>query len=142
MDWLFARADPTIDWNYAMITLVVRFIGVFVVMAVVQVAMQAASRAIQAVESRTALRAAAATAAASPSAAPAASPMPMMSLDVSAMADGDAVLDGRTVAAIGLALSLEAEQEAAAARRLSAAAQGLGGKASAWRLSGRLRGLR
>lgn len=133
MDWLFTYADPTIDWDYAMITLVVRFIGVFVVMAAVQVAMQSASRAIQAVESRTARRAVAATAVAAPA--------PMMSLDVSAIADGDATLDGRTVAAIGLALSLEAEQKASAARRLTASPSP-GGQASAWGLSGRLRGFR
>lgn len=134
MDWLFAYADPTIDWDYAMITLVVRFIGVFVVMAAVQVAMQSASRAIQAVESRTARNKAAKAAAAAPA--------PMMSLDISAIAEGEAALDGRTVAAIGLALSLEAEQKAAAARRRSAAAHPAGAKASAWGLSARLRGLR
>ncbi|MFN2376794.1 MAG: hypothetical protein ABR538_09670 [Candidatus Binatia bacterium] len=133
MDWLFTYADPTIDWNYAMITLVVRFIGVFVVMAVVQIAMQTASKGIRIVETRAAQKAA--------GGAPAVA-APMMSLDISAIADGDAILDGRTVAAIGLALSMEAEQKTAAARRLSAASHPSGARASAWGLSARLRGLR
>ncbi len=50
MDWLFAYARPDIDWNYALVTLTVRFAGVFVVMAVMQVALQAASFGVRMLE--------------------------------------------------------------------------------------------
>lgn len=40
LEWLMQRAQPDLDWNYAMITLVVRFIAVFVVLWVIQGAMQ------------------------------------------------------------------------------------------------------
>ena len=40
LEWLTQRAQPDLDWNYAMITLVVRFVAVFVVLWVIQAGMQ------------------------------------------------------------------------------------------------------
>ena len=131
MDWLLTYADPTIDWEYAMVTLVVRFIGVFVVMALVQVGMQTASRVIMTMEAR----------AARPKKADVRSTTPAMSsLDVSAMADAESGLDGHAVAAIGLALALEAERRAGASPMV-VAVRGAGAP-SAWAMSGRMRGMR
>lgn len=130
MDWLFAYTDPTIDWEYAMLTLVVRFIGVFVVMALVQVALQTASHVIRRIEARSARHAAAAK------------PTPaVVSLDVSSIAAHEAELDGPAVAAIGLALALEAGAGAAATGGRSPGAT-VPARASAWGMSARLRGLR
>lgn len=123
MDWLLRYADPSIDWNYAMVTLVVRFIGVFIVMAVVQVALQAASVVVRRIEAPDGREEAPA----------------LVSLELSAMAAHEAELDGPAVAAIALALSLEEQQQAAARRSSSPAAAG---KPSAWAMAGRLRGLR
>lgn len=123
MDWLFRFADPSIDWNYAMVTLVVRFIGVFVVMAVVQVALQASSLVIHRIEARTA--------------APAqVEAQEVVSLDLSAIAAGDAETDGATVAAIALALALDEQKGRAAVAPPST------GRPSAWAIAGRMRSLR
>lgn len=54
MDWLLQYTDPSIDWGYAMSTLVVRFLGVFVVLGIVQAAIQVASRVIGAIEGQAA----------------------------------------------------------------------------------------
>lgn len=131
MDWLFYYADPTIDWPYAMVTLVVRFIGVFVVMALVQVSMQVASVVVKKVEGQR--DKAKATAAAKRH-------TPPTSLDVSGMADEEGAVDGATVAAIGLALALEAQQKAAAGRRLASAGSSQG--PSGWAMAGRVRSMR
>lgn len=122
MDWLIQYADPAIDWNYAMVTLVVRFIGVFIVMAVVQVALQASSHVIHFLDARKdkATRQAA---------------VETVSLDLSSMADHEADMDGAVIAAIAAALNLEA----AGTRRETPVPSG---KASAWAMSGRLRGMR
>ncbi|MFN2425784.1 MAG: hypothetical protein ABR587_05005 [Candidatus Binatia bacterium] len=130
MDWLFAYTDPSIDWNYAMVTLVVRFIGVFVVMALVQVALQAASHVIHRIEARPEAKAASR------------GPEPAVSsLTLSAVAGHEDEFDGAAIAAIGLALSEEAAERSAASRRTLAAPPSSGGT-SAWGMSGRLRGLR
>ena len=52
MDWLLQYADPSIDWGYASVTLIVRFIGVVVVMFVMQVALQVSSRIIGVIDAR------------------------------------------------------------------------------------------
>lgn len=130
MDWLFTYTDPSIDWNYASVTLVVRFIGVFIVMALVQVALQAASHVIHRIESRPA----------APSGSPVAAPV-MSSLNLPARSGHEDEFDGAAVAAIGLALSVEAAQRSAASRRAQAAPASTGGT-SAWGMAGRLRGLR
>ena len=53
-DWLFSGVLPEVSeqWNYAMITLVVRFIGVFVVMFIMQLALQASAGAVRLAEKR------------------------------------------------------------------------------------------
>jgi hypothetical protein len=87
MDWLVRYADPTLDWSYALVTLVVRFAGVFVVMLVMQAALQVAAAAVARIERRRRRAAPPPPAAARPRA--------------------DAGLDDDVVAAIGLALALE-----------------------------------
>jgi Na+-transporting methylmalonyl-CoA/oxaloacetate decarboxylase gamma subunit len=52
LDWLLSNTHPSVDWNYAMITLVMRFIGVFIVLAFIQIALQAASRVVRRIERR------------------------------------------------------------------------------------------
>ena len=101
MDWLFTFADPTIDWDYAMITLVVRFIGVFFVMAAMQVALQVSSMVIRRIEAPAEV-AAAATVVTAPSDTPPAA---------AAVEEG---VDELTAAAIGLALALESRPAAGA----------------------------
>jgi len=92
MDWLFRYADPSIDWNYAMITLMVRFVGVFVVMFVMQIALQVSAFAVRRLEWR--------QAGADGSAAEAAESVPVA---VAQPSD----IDEETAVAIGLALSVE-----------------------------------
>ncbi len=106
MDWLFRFADPTIDWNYAMVTLVVRFIGVFVVMIVMQIALQVAARVIRRVEAQPA--AAVDTPAGSPAAG---EPITDTGVDAATAAAVGLALQGaddREIAAIALAMELEA----------------------------------
>jgi hypothetical protein len=119
MDWLLTFADPTIDWNYAMVTLVVRFIGVFVVMFVMQVALQVSSYAVQRVESRGAETAAAGGVAVPPPVVKAGEPAEPT----------PAVSDEATAAAIGLALALEMR---------AAASTAAGAAPSSWAVAGRL----
>ena len=96
MDWLFRFADPSIDWHYAMATLLVRFIGVFAVMIVMQIALQIAAAVVRQIEKpgEPAL----------PGGAPAAL------AEIGAPTEPPVVeeegLDGATAAAIGLALAL------------------------------------
>jgi hypothetical protein len=91
VDWLFSYADPSLDWDYAMITLIIRFIGVFVVMIVMQVAMQTAARVVGFIERDRG--------------ATSATPKPS---DVDALAELEsAPVDDATAAAIGVALALE-----------------------------------
>jgi hypothetical protein len=117
VDWLLRYADPTIDWDYAMVTLVVRFIGVFVVMAVIQVALQFAARLVAMVERRGAV---AATSGSPPAALSIATPAPNE-------------IDEATVAAIGAALALEAR---------AGSAPPTPGATSSWGLAGRIQQLR
>jgi hypothetical protein len=102
-DWLFSGLLPEVSeqWDYAMITLVVRFIGVFVVMAVMQVALQASARVVRALEKRQAKP------------APAASvPAATAPVELTANTMEESALDDATVAVIGLALPLESRQPA------------------------------
>jgi len=117
MDWLFTYADPTIDWNYAMITLVVRFIGVFVVMGVMQVALQISSVAVRRYEARS-------------EPMPAEAPAPQVESPAAPIA-ADSGLDDATAAAIGTALEIEF-------RSAPAVAPGQAGEGgSAWASAGR-----
>jgi hypothetical protein len=120
MDWLFRFADPSIDWNYAMIGLLVRFIGVFFVMFVVQVALQISARAVRVIEARQMSRQA--TTQQAP-VAPAAMP---------ASAEELGALEPAVAAAIGVALALESH--ALRPRQ----APGASGGPSAWAVAGRL----
>jgi hypothetical protein len=115
MDWLFTYADPNLDWNYAIITLLVRFIGVFVVMLVMQVALQLSAQVVRRIEGVSAKSAAAEQA-----------PAPA-SLDMG-LGESDE-LDPAVVAAIGLAIGLGSS----APPRI-----GVGGEASRWSTAGRL----
>jgi hypothetical protein len=111
--WLFQYADPDLDWGYALITLLVRFIGVFVVMLSMQVALQVAARAVKVIERRR-------------EAAAAGPPAPL-----AVMKSGDLpepALDEATVAAIGIALALESGRPPLTARRPT----------SPWALAGRV----
>jgi len=119
MEWLLHYAKPDLDWDYAMATLVIRFIGVFVVMLVMQVALQLSTRVIKAVERRHAV-------------ATHPTEEPLVSLDVSATAEHEAELDGAVLAAIAVAVELDG--------RPSRAAPVSGGTAgsSPWVMAGRL----
>lgn len=123
MDWLFQYSDPSLDWGYAMTTLLIRFIGVFVVMFVMQVFLQASARAVAWIEGRGAAR--------PPDAPPAAQP----AAEEPRTGDLDATsIDPRVVAAIGLALQLESRQSR---RRPPATAP-----PSPWAMAGRMAQLR
>ena len=116
MDWLLQHTDPSVNWSYALITLVVRFVGVFVVMLVMQVALQLSARVIRMIETR---------------GVDDSTDQPVASLDVSALAKNQAPIDWRIIAAIGLAFDLEAQ---ARVRRGSPTVL-----PSSWTVSGRLR---
>ncbi len=122
MDWLFQYADPSIDWDYAMITLIVRFIGVFFVMLAMQVALQVSSRVVQRIEAKE-TAGVGATSQAPPAGAPPPAPA------VAAVEDD---LDEITAAAIGAALAMETRAPAGRANA---------GDASAWAVAGRLQQL-
>jgi Na+-transporting methylmalonyl-CoA/oxaloacetate decarboxylase gamma subunit len=123
MDWLFTYADPNIDWDYAVLTLIVRFIGVFVVMIVMQVALQLSSAVLRRYEARP-------------------QPAPVVAAAIDSQQDRSAAttaavpdLDDATAAAIGLALALETR----AAVHTTAASHGA--SSSAWAAAGRFQQL-
>jgi len=97
MDWLLTYADPNLDWNYALSTLMVRFIGVFVVMFVMQIAMQASARAVRWWENR--------EAPAPPAQVPATPPATSRPAGAAGAAGAQEPIDDATVAAAVLALS-------------------------------------
>lgn len=99
MDWLTQYADPGLDWDFALITLIVRFIGVFVVMLAMQVTLQAAAWGVRLIEAREAAGSAGSFGVGSAS-SPAATPVAKMSVQAE-------TVDDATVAAIGVALALE-----------------------------------
>jgi hypothetical protein len=106
MDWLLTYADPTLDWNYALSTLLVRFIGVFVVMFIMQVSMQGAAVAVRWWEERSAPP--------SPAPAPpAVTPAPGPRGDASGT-PGQGAIDDAELAAVALALSASDEATVAA----------------------------
>ncbi len=120
MDWLFTYADPNIDWNYASITLVVRFIGVFFVMGAMQVALQISSRIVQRIEAPS-----------TATAVPVVAPVPVVTSTAHApAAAADDKVDDTTAAAIGMALALEARPA------VSVSAEGAPG--SPWASAGRI----
>ena len=119
-DWLLAGVLPEVadQWQYATVTLVVRFIGVFVVMGVMQLALQASAAAVRAFEKR-------------PAGPAHSNPAPVATIptEVVASTSKESALDDATVAAIGLALALESRQPSAASP--------IGGSStwsSAWRM--------
>jgi hypothetical protein len=105
-DWVFSGMLPEVaeQWDYAMITLIVRFVGVFVVMAAMQVALQASAYGVRAVEKRQA-KAALANSIPAPAA-----PAPV---EVEARTTTESGLNDATVVAIGLGLALESRRPAA-----------------------------
>lgn len=104
-EWVFSGVLPEVSerWDYAMITLIVRFVGVFVVMAAMQVALQASARGVRALEKRQAK-------ASRDDSVPVAAPAPV---EVAAHETIESALNDATVAAIGLALALESRRPAA-----------------------------
>jgi hypothetical protein len=105
-DWVFSGVLPEVskEWDYAMITLVVRFVGVFVVMAAMQIALQASARGVRAWESRQAKNAGAAPVSVTTTAVPS---------EVVAQTTPASGLNDATIAAIGLSLALESRRPAA-----------------------------
>ena len=91
LEWLLQNTDPSVDWNHALITLFIRFIGVFVVLAFIQVALQVGSRVVHWIERR--------------KQASDAPPKPVTVAQAAKSAR--ASVDTAVVAAIGLALELE-----------------------------------
>jgi len=101
VDWVVAQLhglNPDVDWNYALITLAVRFIGVFVVMLVMQIALQVAARAVRLIEARREAKAVAATVGAEQAVATVPEPTGT---------------DQAAIAAIAMAFALEGERRAA-----------------------------
>ena len=96
--WLLQHADPSIDWPYAMITLIVRFIGVFLVMLVMQVALQVAARVVKRIEAPKEQETAP---------TPEKEASRVQSLDVSSLAEENPDMDWAEAAAIGMALEIE-----------------------------------
>jgi hypothetical protein len=118
MDWLLRFADPSLDWSYALITLFMRFIGVFLVMLTMQAALLASARAVGYLERRDKR--------ATPPAGTGAAERP-------ASMDGfveEAGPDDATAAAIGLALALEAPA--------AGLQSGEPTRSSAWTMAGRI----
>jgi hypothetical protein len=112
MDWLLQWADPGVDWSYAIITLIVRFAGVFAVMLVMQVVLALAARGVRMIEGRT----------------PGASRPDDPAVTPAAWGEPAAGLSDGAVAAIGVALALE--RRGVAVPRPA--------RASAWAMAGRL----
>jgi hypothetical protein len=105
-EWLFSGVLPEVSdqWDYAMITLVVRFIGVFVVMAIMQIALQVSARGVKAWENRQARTGQIA------SAPVAAAPAPV---ELETRATTESGVNEAAIAAIGLALALESRRPVA-----------------------------
>lgn len=121
--WLFSGVLPEVAerWDYAMITLVVRFVGVFVVMATMQVALQISARIVRALEKRRTGR---------DERNPVLDPVPATSVEVFGSAAEESSLDAATIAAVGVALALEARPPMAPSPA---------GGPSAWSSSSRMR---
>lgn len=119
--WLFSGVLPEVSeqWDYAMITLIVRFVGVFVVMATMQVALQASARVVRALEKRRTGRE-----------EPKLAPAPAEPTETNTGPAKESALDDATVAAIGLALALESRQPTPASPA---------GGPSAWSSASRMR---
>ncbi|MBN1652905.1 MAG: OadG family protein [Deltaproteobacteria bacterium] len=119
MDWLLQNTHPSVDWNYALITLFLRFFGVFFILVVIQIALQLSSRSVRYIEGRKLRKASSERAG------------EVVSPSDKAGADG---LDSATIAVIAMALALESQRS--------------GGKASnsnrsvAWSIAGRMNQVR
>jgi len=119
MDWLLQNTHPSVDWNFALITLLIRFIGVFVILLFIQIALQIASRSVRYFENRKARKPIAEDAVES---------------DSQQAEESETAIDTATVAAIGMALALE-----------NSNAQGKGSgaaRSAAWSIAGRMNQVR
>ncbi|MDH5672375.1 MAG: OadG family transporter subunit [Myxococcales bacterium] len=102
LELITSRAQPDLDWNYALVTLVFRFFAVFVVLWLIQFAMWASGRVIRWLEEDES------QSASSPNPGPAAA----AASGSSSASDGGGI-DAATIAVIGAALEIEAQPEAA-----------------------------
>jgi hypothetical protein len=119
MEWLLQNTHPSIDWNYALITLIIRFIGVFFILLFIQIALQIASKSVRYFENRKARKKVA----------------EIEDEGLSPQADETSeAIDTATIAAIGMALALESRNT-----------QGTGSSAprsAAWSIAGRMNQVR
>jgi hypothetical protein len=96
LEWITSGAQPDLDWGYALITLVFRFVAVFFVLWLIQLGMQLSARVIRRIEAGEAATTADRERRVGEG-APTATP------------DG---IDAKTIAAIGVALELDSLPEA------------------------------
>lgn len=127
IEWVTQGAQPDLDWTYALVTLVFRFFAVFVVLWLIQAAMQVAAYLIRRSEGG------GGTATAGDSTNGPGTRSASARREASGPEEIDGV-DPLIAAAIGLALELEAQPEAA---RIPAERG-----TSAWSAAGRVRALR
>lgn len=121
LEWVTSGARPDLNWTYALITLMFRFVAVFVVLWLIQAGLQLSAYLIRRSERSHDERAPHGSGGAAGAAQDARAP-------------DDVTLDAATVAAIGLALELEGQTEAV--RIASERAP------SPWAMAGRARQLR
>ena len=119
MDWLLQNTDPSIDWNYALITLMIRFIGVFFILLFIQIALQIASRSVRVFEGRKERK----------TIGEGEGEVLSQQVDETSQA-----IDTATIAAIGMALALESRNT----QGTSANAQ----RSAAWSIAGRMNQVR
>ena len=120
--WLTKDAQPDLDWNYALVTLVFRFFAVFVVLWMIQVGMQLSARIIRRIEEK--------EAGGGPDTAAPPAPATAATSDDSSSSE----LDAKTAAAIGIALELDSQPEAVRVEDRRGP--------SAWSIAGRVNQLR
>lgn len=117
MDWLLQNTHPSVDWNYALITLLIRFIGVFLILFLIQIALQIASRSVRYFENRKTKR------------------KTLAQEGGSQATDGSSeAIDTATIAAIGLALALENQRAQGKNSGVS--------RSAAWSIAGRMNQVR
>lgn len=122
MDWLLQYTHPSVDWNFAIVTLIIRFIGVFIVLFFIQIALQLASKCVRYIEKRE-MNSRAASLASTQQAV----------VDKSKVRQNTG-LDDATVAAIALALEIET--------RASRSRSSGSGHSVAWSIAGRMNQVR
>jgi len=118
MDWLLQNTHPSVDWNYALITLMIRFIGVFIILSFIQIALQIASRSVRFFENRKARKTTAEVA---------------DEVDFRQTEETSEAIDTATIAAIGMALALESQTQG----KSSGAP-----RSAAWSIAGRMNQVR